>query len=146
MAKKNIVIAGKYQGIRIEERMGRAYLSRENVDFSKENVQSIGKIDQRSGSALAGAVVAGVEGAIIAGNSKTYLVEIQWKDGGASLIKVTPKMFEVIVATSYMESMLPEKNQEEEKMSDGEITCSLFFAAVTWLLVYFLLFNPFRFF
>lgn len=86
--KNNIVLSGKYKGYEIKKENGRAYVSGVYKDFSKDNVLSYEKVDQRSGSGLAGAVIAGTEGAIIASNSKTYLVEIKWKNGGASLIKV----------------------------------------------------------
>ena len=136
MAKTNIVISGLYEGREIRKENGRAYITGVYKDFSKDNVLSYTKVDQRSGSALAGAVIAGAEGAIIASNSKTYLVEIKWKQGGVSLIKVTPDIFEAIVATTYTSRTSSETIEKQEKKSEGENFIIMLVIAGIWLLVY----------
>ena len=136
MADKNVVISGQYKGREIKRENGHAYISGVYKDFSKDHVLSYAKVDQRSGSALAGAVIAGAEGAIIASNSKTYLVEVKWKQGGVSLIKVTPDMFEAIVATTYAEKETTENIKKQEKESEN---FSLIFALVVgfiWFIIY----------
>lgn len=138
MADKNVVISGRYKGFEIKKEHGHAYISGVYKDFSKDNVLSYAKVDQRSGSALAGAVIAGTEGAIIASNSKTYLVEIKWKEGDVSLIKVTPDVFEAIVATTYTSKLSSDKIATQEKKSENENQIIMFIIAGIWLLFYFI--------
>lgn len=136
MADKNVVISGQYKGHPIKRENGRAYIGDLYVDFSKDNVLSYSKVDQRSGSALAGAVIAGAEGAIIASNAKTYLVEVKWKQGGVSLIKVTPDMFEAIVATTYTEKTSSDTIQKQEKESENFALVFSLIVGFVWLVIY----------
>lgn len=138
MADKNIVISGQYKGHEIKTNNGRAYISGVYKDFSGNNVLSYTKVDQRSGSALAGAVIAGAEGAIIASNSKTYLVEIKWRGGGVSLINVTPDVFENIVATTYTSKTSSETIKEQEEKSEYENQIIMIVIAAIWFLFYFI--------
>lgn len=138
MADKNVVLSGQYKGYEIKKENGRAYIAGIYKDFSSDNVLSYTKVDQRSGSALAGAVMAGTEGAIIASNSKTYLVEIKWKQGGVSLIKVTPDIFEAIVATTYTSKASSDNIRQQEKKSESENQIIMLVIAGIWLLFYFI--------
>lgn len=136
MADTNVVISGQYKGQAIRKENGHAYISGIYKDFSKDNVLSYAKVDQRSGSALAGAVIAGAQGAIIASNSKTYLVEVKWKQGGVSLIKVTPDMFEAIVATTYTAKTSTETIQKQEKETDTFAYILMAVVGFIWLIIY----------
>ncbi len=136
MADKNVVLSGKYKGQEIKKEKNLAYISGVWKDFSKDNVLSYTNVDQRSGSALTGAVLAGAEGAIIASNSKTYLVEIVWTDGDVSLIKVTPDIFEAIVATTYNSETPPEEVKRIEEESQRSSSVMTFIIASIWILLY----------
>ena len=138
MADTNVVISGRYKGFDIKKENGRAYISGVYVDFSKDNVLSYAKVDQRTGNALAGAVIAGAEGAIIASNAKTYLVEIKWKQGDVSLIKVTPDMFEAIVATTYTSKSSSDTIRTQEQKSEYENQIIMIVIGAIWLLLYFI--------
>lgn len=136
MADKNVVLSGKYKGQEIKKEKNLAYISGVWKDFSKDNVLSYTNVDQRSGSALTGAVLAGTEGAIIASNSKTYLVEIVWTDGDVSLIKVTPDIFEAIVATTYNSETPPEEVKRIGEESQRSSSVMTFIIASIWILLY----------
>ena len=141
MAEKSMVIAGKYSGHEVTYQDGHAYIADVYVDFSKDNVLSYCQVDQRSGNALAGAVIAGEVGAIVAGNAKTYLVEITWKDGGTSLLKVTPHIFERIVATTYSDKKLSSDIQENEEKAKNADTIFSIIIGLIWLVFYLVVSN-----
>lgn len=132
----NTVIAGRYKGRKIEVQDGRAYIRDAYVDFSKKNVLSYRKVDQQSGNAIAGALLAGAEGAIIASNSKTYLVEITWVDNEISLLEVTPNVFTAIVSSTYHSEDKSATFQKKTEKDEAENQLFKFIIGAIWVVVY----------
>lgn len=102
---RNKVISGKYCGEIIIIQNNYAYLSESKQVFSLDTVSECKKVDNKTGNALTGAVLAGAAGAIVASNSMIYVVEVLWKTGEKSLINVVPQVYEKLLASMYNNSV-----------------------------------------
>lgn len=132
----DVVVSGRFSGFSVMEAGGYAYIEKVYKDLSMDNVLSCRVVSQQSGNALKGALIAGLEGAVIASNSKSTLVEICWKDGGTSLIRASSDMLEKIIATTYMPRRSADKIKSDEKESKiGGIVCAIILA-IGWLVLY----------
>lgn len=103
----NIVISGKYSGRQIAKSPSRncAYIQGENIYINKLHVKSVNDINKSSvnsySDAALGTVLFGTGGAALGANQKQMLLELEWNDGGTSLIKVSPEMHEAIIVGMY---------------------------------------------
>ena len=109
MATKNIVLEGKYKGIKI--RGGSISLCIiDAIGINKQSVKSYTVIEESNkdqysfwkgalGVALLGGIgaVAGLRGK----KNKEYLVALEWKDGDKSLISIDENNYKVLVANMF---------------------------------------------
>jgi len=102
----NHIIGGAHVGKRLTWDVTSAekivYLQGTNITVTVENVTSVNIRSTQDGSALKGALVAGLVGAVISQNmGGCSLVEINWKDGTQSLAKMTKGGDQILLASSY---------------------------------------------
>ena len=129
MAEKDIntIVGGAYSGMQLcWNPMGpdkTVYLKGTDITITTEYVTSVQVRNTRDGSALKGALVAGLQGALIAQNMGGYvMLEINWEDGSQSIAKMTKGGADDAIASSYRSNatFLANRAQEEQKRKDWQ--------------------------
>lgn len=150
----NEIISGKYSGCKIEKDAERnvAFLTPNYTYIAKNNVariEIINSTNTTAGDPLAGAIIGGATGAIIA-SSTVYeaLIEITWKDGQTSIAKVNKEIFEALtisIRKVYSEEQFERLTQrriekeKKDKEDDFNTTVWMWIIGIGWIaLVYFL--------
>ncbi|MBQ7712908.1 MAG: leucine-rich repeat protein [Clostridia bacterium] len=132
MAEKDIntIVGGAYSGMQLcWNPMGpdkTVYLKGTDITITTEYVTSVQVRNTRDGSALKGALVAGLQGALIAQNMGGYvMLEINWKDGSQSIAKMTKGGADDVIASSYRSNAtflanLAQKEQERKAWQSAQ--------------------------
>ena len=127
MAEKDIntIVGGAYSGMQLcWNPMGpdkTVYLKGTDITITTEYVTSVQVRNTRDGSALKGALVAGLQGALIAQNMGGYvMLEINWKDGSQSIAKVTKGGADDVITSSYRSNatFLADRAEKEKALKE----------------------------
>lgn len=120
----NIVLSGSFEGCKIEGSSNSKYARIKNTSyyFVKDKVTSISMVNQMRKtsltSAAVGTAVFGTGGAALGNNKQEIILEVNWKHGGKSLIKVNPSMYEKIVSGMFKDVI--NENLDELKAKDNK--------------------------
>lgn len=110
----NTIISGPYSGKQIVFfKNGAGLIVGTDVFFSKETVSSINIVNTEDGNVVAGAIVAGLLGALIMDEAGYAMVEITWLSSEKSLAKMSKEDANNLIVASY--NSIDEQLTNEEK-------------------------------
>lgn len=105
----NIVLAGSFEGgeIKLSSNGKCAYVIKgtQTKYINKLNVEKITEVNRSTtnniGDAMVGETLFGHSGVLLGANQKEILLEIRWKDGNSSLIKIDNTVHQAIIVGMY---------------------------------------------
>ncbi|SEI81751.1 hypothetical protein SAMN02910453_1396 [Lachnospiraceae bacterium A10] len=139
----NTVLAGRYEKSRIVVSLtsGVARIAGKDMLITKNNVESVSPVNESTastvsvGGAALGTLAFGTGGAALGKKTGSqYLLEIKWKTGETSLIKVDHKVYEAITVGMY--KTITESEEQKIKSDDKSNAETSFWIAVAIGVVY----------